>query len=75
MVMGCTAHLCNFICIGGGVEYRQQGYTFAEQGFSDALESDGDVIGPVDGKYCLGAEGLGSDGILSWVKICSGLMM
>ena len=45
--MRCTAHLCNFICIGGGVEYRQQGYTFAEHGFNDTLESDGDVIGLV----------------------------
>ena len=29
-VRGCTAHLCNFTCIGGGVEYRQQGNTFVE---------------------------------------------
>ena len=43
--MGCTAYLYNFICIGGGVECRQQGYTFAEQGFSDTFEPNGDVIG------------------------------
>ena len=52
-VRGCTAHLCNFTCIGGGDDYRQQGNTFFEQGLGDAAGSAGDMISPVDGQDCL----------------------